>query len=94
MPDPDYGDLQAQLNSLESSWPGYEQNGLPDGLEEQLNRVRANIADAANGDQDGLTGAVNNLNLLRRLASSYDNPGTFRSDIADIIQEIQEANGG
>ncbi len=93
-PMPDYDDMQAELNSLESSWPGYEQNGLPDQLEQQLNRARANISDAANGDQDGLTGAINNLRLLRREAASYIGSGVWRSDLADIIHDIQEVNSG
>lgn len=91
MPGPDYEDLLATLNGLESQWPGYEEHGMPAGLEQQLDRCEANIEDAANGDEDGLTGAINNLELLRREASNYPGTEAWINDLDIVIQEVRNS---
>ena len=88
---PDYDDLLAMMNSLESAWPGYEQNGLPDRLSQQLDRCRANVGDAANGDEDGLQGAVNNLKLLQTEAREMGAMVFWLDDVATIIRAVQDA---
>ena len=89
---PDYDDLLAMMNSLESSWPGYEKDGLPAQLEQQLNRCRANISDAANGDEDGLTGAVNNLKLLQQEAQNMGAMEFWIDDVSTVIRAVEDAN--
>ncbi len=88
---PDYDDLLAMMNSLESAWPGYEQNGLPSKLSQQLDRCRANVEDAANGDEDGLQGAVNNLTLLQQEAREMGALVFWLDDVSTIIRAVQDA---
>lgn len=92
MPDPDYDDLLAMMNSLESAWPGYEHNGLPSRLAQQLDRCRANVEDAElHGDEDGLQGAVNNLKLLQQEAREMGAMEFWLDDVATIIRAVQDA---
>lgn len=92
MASPDYDDLIATLNGLESQWPDYETNGLPPKIQHDLNDAVWHIDNAKTGvDTDGLTGAVNILGMVRQEAQLYPNTTQWIADLDTVVSEIKDS---